>query len=152
MLYRKLVVRAYDGPLEQGERVLHGVGVDFAFDVFTTAVPNLGVLRRVEFRNPEIVSSGIVRHNLFDALVNVLRDCFVERPAFVVLDVYEPKRTAALSDCKHYVFVLELVLVAALLSSNVRLVNFDRACQLEAVRIVSWLRGCGAPDTRLCGS
>ena len=78
MLYRKLVVRPYDGLLEQRECRFHGVRVDFALHVFARAVPDLGVLHIAETGEAEVVPRRIVGHDPVGLRVNVLHNLIVE--------------------------------------------------------------------------
>src|SRR5436853_4942250 len=126
MLYRKLMVAASYCSLEQGECVFDRVRVDFALHIFLVGVADFRVLGIAELRYAEIVGRCVVGHDLLDALVHAGCNGFVKRSTLIVLDMDEPKGTAALPEPEHYVFVLELRLVAALLSADVGLVNLDR--------------------------
>src|ERR1041385_982371 len=64
---------------------------------------------------------------------NVLLNLLSEMLGYIALNMNQAKIAATFADAHYYFFVPKLPPIAVLLSANVRLINFDCACELQPV-------------------
>jgi len=110
--------------LEQRECRFNGVRVDITAHVDFRFVLDALMAHVVKLRGLEIVDRAFVGHDRFRVFRDVIRDDLVDRVRFVVRCLHQANGSAAFPNANDYVFVLEFAAMAALLSADIRFVNF----------------------------